>query len=200
MRKQIYRLLIASAVAGVLTGCGGGGSGGAGASSPSKEPTRTIAYQGDIALWDYLVPASDSTNSYIKTNGSETEKYKTHFSRSNDGVTEISELSPNEKSVYTNTGNTIKVTFYTDNVQNGSVELKSKVNINDVVTVKRSDCQLTRKLSTFKYSGHTYNDVIEIVCGKTPGYYQKGIGEIVQQKELSANGDVVTKILDNGEK
>jgi hypothetical protein len=195
MKKKIYSFLTGVAVAALFTGCGGGG--GTTTSASSTEPTRTVAYQGDIALWDYLVPAADATNSYIKTNGTETKKYQTRFSRSTDGITEISELSPNEKTLYTNNGNTIEITFYADNVQNGSVTLKSKVNINDIVTVKTSDCRLKQRLASFTYAGNSYSDVIEIVCGDTPGYYQKGVGEILQQKSLSPSGTVETKILEN---
>ncbi len=194
MKKSIYTILTASALIWTLTGCGG--SGGEANGTPSTQ-TRDTLYRGDIALWNYLVPSSDSTNTYIKTNGSDEKRYTTRFVAQNDSVTEISELSSNEKTVYTNAGNTIKITFYNDNVPNGSLELKSKVNLNDIVTVKKSDCRLKKHLETFTYDKHTYKDVIEIECGNTPGYYQKGVGEIMQKKALSANGAVETKILES---
>lgn len=176
----------------LLTACGGGGTTSA---SGETAQTRESVYHGSITLWDYLVPAADSTNSYIKTTGDEVQKYQTRYLRQNNSVTEVSDLSKNEKTVYTNEGNKIVVTFYTDGAQNGTVEMKGKVDIGDIVTVKNSDCRLAQHLDSFKYDGQLFDDVIEIKCGENPGYYQKGVGEIMQKQPLGTNGTVATKVL-----
>ncbi len=189
-------ILTTAAVLTILTlgGCGGSG-GDTGKSGSSTTPRENVTYQGSIALWDYLVPAGDATNQYIKTTGDQVQKYSTRFVRTNNSVTETSEISPGEKTVYTNRDNTIRIDFFTDDTPNGTVEMKARVDIGDIVTVKKSDCRLARQLATFTYEGRKYQDVIEIDCGNQPGYYQKGVGEIMQQKKLTTNGTEVTKVL-----
>ena len=177
----------------LLTACGGGG--GTTSGSQQTAQTRETPYSGSIALWDYLVPAADTTSSYIKTTGDEVQKYQTRYLRQNNSVTEVSDLSKNEKTVYSNEGNKIVVTFYTDGVQNGTVEMKGKVDIGNIVTVKTSDCRLAQHLESFKYNGQLFEDVIEIKCGENPGYYQKGVGEIMQKHPLGTTGTVTTKVL-----
>ena len=190
MKKTCFLLSISLTF--LLIGCGSSGEN----SSTKKNgiDRNSQQYEGDIVLWNYIVPSNDATNRYIKTNGTQSQQYQIYFAKENNRVTEISELSQNEKTVYTNNGNTIDITFYTDNAKNGSVTLKSKVNINDIVTVKKSDCRLKRHFDQFSYEDKIFADVIEIQCGNTPGYYQKGVGEIMQQKILSTKS-IETKIL-----
>ncbi len=174
------------------TGCGGT------AGESRTETTQNIqSYdKGAIALWDYLVPETDTTNSYIKTSGDQIEKYRTHYTREADTVTEISEFSKNEKTIYTKTKNNITILFYTDNVENGRLELKPTVDIGDIVTIKKSDCTLVKKWDNFRFEEQSFDDVIEIQCGNTPGYYQRGTGEILQKRALSQNGTTVeTKLI-----
>ncbi len=188
---QRFRLIIGSMTAALmLTACG---SGGGEKSTPPTQQARV--YSGNIDLWQYMVPSSDRTNSYIRTTGTETKKYQTRYVVKADNVTEESQLSSNEKTVYTNRGNTILITFFTDGVQNGSVELKAKVDIGDIVTVKKSDCRLTKQMPEYTYNGEKFEDVIEIVCGNDPGYYQRGTGEILQKRALTTNGQIETKVL-----
>ena len=173
-----------------FAGCGGTGS------DTKEKRSDTPSYtSGDIALWEYLVPNSDTTNNYIRTSGNDVEKYRTVYTREADKVTEISDFSKNEKTIYTKNKNNITILFYTDGTQNGRLELKPTVDIGDIVTIKKSDCKLVQRLDIFSFEGKEFNDVIEIKCGDAPGYYQKGVGEILQQKSLTENGKVVTKVL-----
>lgn len=161
---------------------------------PAKPAPQNYS-NGSITLWDYLVPAGDTTNSYIKISGGETQKYRTRYTRDANTVTEISDLSKNEKTVYKNGKNSITVLFFIDNEENGRLELKPTVDIGDVVTVKKSNCTLAKLWEDFTFQGKTFKDVIEIECGDTPGYYQRGVGEILQKKHLAENGKVETKVL-----
>jgi hypothetical protein len=189
--KRYSAILTTVTIALLFTACGGGGGG----EKTTTNGAQERIYSGSIDLWQYMVPNADRTNSYIKTTGSNSQQYQTRYVVKENSVTEESELSSNEKTVYTNKGNTILVTFFTDGAQNGSVELKAKVDIGNIVTVKKSDCRLTRQLAEYSYNGQNFKDVIEIVCGKDPGYYQRGVGEILQKKTLTTNGQVETKIL-----
>jgi len=150
---------------------------------------------GSIALWDYLVPAGDTTNNYIKTTGETTKKYRTRFTREADKVTEVSDLSKNEKTIYMKNANDITVLFYTDGAENGRLELKPTVDIGDIVTIKKSDCKLVKLWDVFHYGDKDFNDVIEIKCGNTPGYYQRNVGEILQQQTIAEKGTVITKYI-----
>ncbi len=192
MKKSHFILMLSMTL--LFSGCGGGGGSDTDNTTTLNKDRTSQQYEGSIALWDYLVPASDTTNSYIKTTATQSQTYQTRYLTESDSVTEISELSQNEKTVYTNNGNEILITFYTDNVSNGSVELKAKVDIGDIVTVKKSDCRLTQHLNSFVYNNQTFTDVIEIKCGDAPGYYQKGVGEVVQERVLSTQS-IETKVL-----
>ncbi len=180
-----------------LTGCGAGGTN----DNDKQERTDTTKVpanynKGAISLWDYLVPETDTTNNYIKTSGDQTEKYRTRYTKSADTVTEVSDFSQNEKTIYKNEKNNITILFYTDGSENGRLELKPTVDIGDIVTIKKSDCTLVKLWDEFHFDGKSFKDVIEIRCGDTPGYYQRGVGEILQQKPLTESGGVETKLID----
>ncbi len=175
-----------------LAGCGG-------ATGDTKaertEPVHQNYNNGAIALWDYLVPAGDTTNNYIKTSGEEIQKYKTRYTREANSVTEVSDLSQNEKTIYRKDKENITILFYTNGEENGRLELKPTVDIGDIVTVKKSDCTLKKLWDHFTFEEKNFKDVIEIRCGDTPGYYQRGVGEILQEKHLSESGKIETKVL-----
>ena len=177
-----------------LGGCGGS----AGGTESGTQKTKSVTHNynnGSVALWDYLVPAGDTTNSYIKTNGTTTQKYRTRFVREADTVTEVSDLSKNEKTIYKKNKENITILFYTDGTENGRLELKPTVDIGDIVTIKKSDCKLEKVWDTFTFEKREFKDVIEIRCGETPGYYQRGRGEILQERHLAESGKVETKMI-----
>jgi len=175
-----------------LAGCGGATGD---TKTEQTKPVHQNYSNGAIALWDYLVPSGDTTNSYIKTSGEKTQKYKTRYTREANSVTEVSDLSQNEKTIYRNNKENITVLFYTNGEENGRLELKPTVDIGDIVTIKKSDCTLVKRWDDFMFQDKNFKDVIEIHCGDTPGYYQRGVGEIVQEKHLAENGKVETKVL-----
>ncbi|RUM65924.1 MAG: hypothetical protein DSZ05_05215 [Sulfurospirillum sp.] len=175
-----------------LSGCGGA------TEETTVDRTQSIPksyHTGSISLWNYLVPAGDTTNNYVKTNGEQVQKYRTRYTREANSVTEVSDLSKNEKTVYRNGKESITVLFYTNGQENGRLELKPTVDIGDIVTIKKSDCTLVKLWDDFTYQKQNFKDVIEIRCGDTPGYYQKGVGEILQEKHLAENGKIETKMI-----
>ncbi len=181
-----------------LLGCGGTtGSDIQTKTNNSNNNNKTIyTNSGEYALWDYLVPQQSSTNNYIKTTGNTMQKYQTRYIKENNTVTESSSDVPNEKTIYTKNSNNITVSFFKDSQPNGHYELHTLVDIGDMVTIKASNCILKRHYDSFSFEGKTFEDVIAIECGNTPGYYQKGIGEIGQEQALNTTGRVI-QVLSN---
>ena len=184
MYKKTILMLITITI---FTGCG---------SSTETDTHQTQQpVSGEYALWDYLVPSVDTTNKYIKTTATSTKKYQTRFVKKGNTVTEISDYAKNEQTIYTKNKTNITISFLKDGAPNGHYDLKLNVDIDDMVTVKQSDCRLTKHYDTFSIDGESFSDVIEITCSDEPGYYQKGVGEIAQKKSLSTSGKVDIKIL-----
>ncbi len=185
--------ILAILAAVVISGCGGSATG----DEQSTKSSHSQPSSGEYALWDYLVPSVDTTNNYIKTTATSTQKYQTRFVKSGDTVTETSDYAKNEQTIYTKNKTNITVSFLKDGAPNGHYDLKLYVDIDDIVTVKKSDCRLTQHYDTYSIDGEKFNDVIEITCGNEPGFYQKGVGEIAQKRSLSTSGKVDIKILSN---
>ncbi len=174
---------------------------GCGTTTTQRDNTDTSNKQaysnsGEYALWDYLVPQQSSTNNYIKTTGSTKQKYQTRYVKEDNSVIESSSDVPNEKTVYKKGANSISVSFLKDSQPNGHYELHTLVDIGDMVTIKTSSCILKEHYDSFSFQGKKFEDVIAIECGNTPGYYQKGIGEIGQEQALNTTGRVV-QVLSN---
>ena len=175
----------------MITFIGCGGAGGTDVSAGDVVKTKTYTNKGNYALWEYLVPAKTSTNNYIKTTGDTVQKYQTRYIKQDDSVIESSTDVPNEQTIYTKNANSITVSFSKDSQPNGHYDLHTLVDIGDMVTMKTSNCILKKHYDSFAFQGQTYTDVIAIECGNTPGYYQKGIGEIGQEQSLNTTGRVV---------
>ena len=194
--KNIFLTTLLTSVVIFTTGCGSTSTESNNDIKSSITSERSKTYNdGSITLWNYLVPANDTTNNYIKTTGTTSKTYTTRFITETNKVTEISDLSENEKTIYIKNTNDITVLFYTDGAENGRLELKPTVDIGDIVTIKKSDCTLVKYWDVFHYGEKNFNDVIEIKCGDTPGYYQKDVGEILQKQTLAETGTVITKYL-----
>lgn len=192
--KRMYKNIILAIIAAVvISGCGGGSA----EEADGTKSSHTQAGGGKYALWDYLVPSVDKTNNYIKTTATSTQKYQTRFVKTGNTVTETSDYAKNEQTIYTKNKTNITVSFLKDGAPNGRYDLKLYVDIDDIVTVKKSDCRLTKHYDTYSIDGENFNDVIEITCGNEPGFYQKGVGEIAQKRSLSTSGKVDIKILSN---
>jgi hypothetical protein len=98
-------------------------------------------------------------------------------------VVEVNDYASNEKTIYEKLNNKIKVRFEKNNKANGMYELHLTADIGDIITERSSECVLHKHYPTFSIKDRNFQDVIEIKCGNTPGYYQKGVGEIAQIEE-----------------
>ncbi|RUM67433.1 MAG: hypothetical protein DSZ06_01195 [Sulfurospirillum sp.] len=165
-----------------LIGCGGG-------SSESKAERSRVSANTDVAsvvqsgkynLWEYMVPKDSHTNTYSIYSNNSQSKYQTSYNVKQNRVVEHDHYVLNEETVYEKYPNKIKVEFKKNNQPNGMYELKLFADIGDRVTVRESSCKLSKHYDTFELKGKKFNDVIEIVCGSQPGYYQRGVGEIAQ--------------------
>jgi hypothetical protein len=162
---RLYICLLVSLL--FLTGCGGGG----GESSDSGRELPTQNYSGvSYSMWDYIKPLKQ-LNANSQNNST--------FLISANSVTEVPNSVIDEKIVYENLTNSIKVTFFKDNVEGLSYHLKKDVKIGETTTVNDSGCMLADHFNSVVLDGTTYTDVIQINCGKNIGYYQKEYGEIV---------------------
>lgn len=170
---MIKNIAMTTLTALLLVGCGGGAS----ESSPSPvSQSVTKAYN----LWDYMVPKSNTENTYTHIQGSETSTYNTTLLVSTNRVEEVVDYAQNEKTIYVKNSDTITVNFEKDGKPNGTYNLLLRADIGDVVTKRSSTCKLTKHYDSFTINAKNFEDVLEITCGTIPGYFQKGIGEVAQ--------------------
>ncbi len=187
-----YFIIIASTLL-LFTGCGGGGSEGDSGKVPNDHGSSDSGTppQGAYSLWDYLTPSTSKSRSFTYNAPSGTQTYSTHFTVSGDMVTEVDDNAPQEKTVYQKRSDRITVSFQKNGQANGSYDMKRYAKIDDIVTIKDSNCRLVAHHDLISLGGKRYEDVIEIDCGNHPGYYQKYAGEIGQsQKGVDGGAEV----------
>ncbi len=183
--------MLALVTAFLFAGCGGGGE-----DTPSDgSSTTTTTTKGTYQIWDYLVPVSNTTSNYLKTNGTDTQEYQSKFIKADNTVTESSDYAKNEQTIYTKNSDSITIAFYKNGAKNGAYNLKTSADIGDIVTIKQSNCVLKKHHDNIKIDTKDFNDVIEIVCGIQPGYYQKGVGEIAQEQIKTVSGTTEISVL-----
>ncbi len=159
-----------------LIGCGGG--------NDTKTAAATTT-NGKYNLWEYMTPSTTKTNTFTLTSNSVNTTYKSTYSVTPSRVTEVADYAKDETTIYEKGTDTITVRFEKNGMANGMYQLRLKANINDIVTKRDSTCKLSQHYTHFSIAGKNFDDVIEITCGTTPGYYQKGVGEIAQKEDKS---------------
>ncbi len=172
---MIKKITLTSFTALVFIGCGG-----AGGESAKTISGTTQTVQKAYNLWEYIAPQSSKTNTFTKVTDAKQSTYTTTYTVTGDKVEAKDDYAPDEKTIYQKSGDTILVKFEKNNKANGQYSLHMGANIGDIVTVRSSTCKLTQHLDTFSLANQTFHDVIEIKCADTPGYYQKGVGEVGQ--------------------
>jgi outer membrane biogenesis lipoprotein LolB len=176
MKKGLFISISISIL--LFTGCGGGGSNETsnrdqiGSASPHKSKTYN--------LWEYMTPQSSDTKTYTLLSQNRSINYKTTFDVKRDRVVEINDYAANEKTIYEKKSDSIVVKFEKNGKPNGTYTLHLSADIGDIITKRSSNCELKAHYDTKEIEGKVFNDVIEIRCGETPGFYQKGVGEIAQ--------------------
>ncbi len=169
------RIMLTTITTLFLVGCGTGGT----------QTSHTKTGTGQYNLWEYMTPSNSNTNTFKLSSSSVNSTYKSTYSVTTNRVTEVADYAKDEKTIYEKDSDKIIVRFEKGGKANGTYALKLTANINDIVTVRNSSCKLTHHYPTFSIAGKSFDDVIEITCGTTPGYYQKGIGEIAQKEDSS---------------
>jgi len=175
MKKNIALLLFTALI---IAGCGGTTDSSDNSNTNDKND-KSGNIKGAYNLWEYMVPSSDITNSFIETKAGVTNSYKTTYTTTGNQVKETSDYAPNEQTIYVKKSDRISITFEKQDessnifTTNGSYDLHLTANIGDTVTIKDSTCKLKAH-----YDNKTINNKIN--CDGKPGYYQKGVGEVAQ--------------------
>jgi len=174
MKLYTYLILILFG----LTGCGGGGGDDtASAYAPPSQSFSGASYD----TWDYVIPSTSKDTNSINSGDIGGTDYGATFTVSETRTTEIPDDAPGEKIVYDKLSDRVKISFYKDDIKTFSYEMKKSIHIGETTTVSDSACVLVNHYSTYNIQGTNYNDVIQIDCGKSKGFYQKGHGEIAQE-------------------
>lgn len=163
-----------------LVGCGGGGG-----DDDGGGLSPVVSNPGKYNLWEYMTPSTSNTNTFTLSSNSIDSTYTSTYTVKSNRVEEVADYAQDEKTIYEKGADEIIVRFEKSGKSNGTYTLKLTADINDIVTQRKSECKLTRHLDSFKIAEKTFQDVLEITCGTTPGYYQKGVGEIAQIEDSS---------------
>jgi hypothetical protein len=189
-------LVISILSAFMLVGCGGSGT-----TSSNRDITTTKEREASHTstnksynLWQYMTPANSKTNRYEIYSNNTTQKYSSSYDVKQNRVVEVDDYVSNEKTIYEKGANIIKVKFEKNGKPNGMYELNLYADIGDTITVRNSSCKLSKHYETITIKGKTFSDVLEIRCSNTPGYYQKGVGEIAQ---IEDNNQKSVRVLSN---
>jgi hypothetical protein len=177
---MIKNLAFTTTITLFLIGCGGG------TTETTNSQLGSQSLNKAYNLWEYMVPNSNHTNTFTRSNNNQISSYKTSYSVLNSShVEERADYAPNETTIYEKSNNKITIRFQKDGKANGMYELQLGADIGDTVTIRNSTCKLTKHYDNFSIAGKSFQDVIEITCGTTPGYYQKGVGEVAQKEDSS---------------
>lgn len=174
MKLYIYIMLILF----TLSGCGGGGGDSSSSASSFDGNFPTQDFSGaSYEAWDYIIPANNLQENSIDVNSVGSTNYSANFTFAENITTEIPDNAHDEKIVYEKLTDRVKISFYKSDEKTFSYEMKKKIHIGETTTVLDSACILIAHHQKY----NIYDDVIQIDCGKSQGFYQKGKGQIAQQ-------------------
>jgi subtilisin family serine protease len=188
MRRVVYMVALTL----LLVGCGGGGTSGSSGGDSSKEdenyntPTEFDGY----VLYEYLVPKKTkevTVYKYINDKFDTVESLS--YNKSDYIVIQRSKQNLGGKAEYQNNGgDEIDITVF-DGIKQKSFKMKNFLYIGDVVTVENSTCVLKSHKDEFSIDDKKFKDVLEIKCPTSIGYYQKGVGLVVEKdlKNIESN-------------
>ena len=155
-------------------GCGGGGGNSTSLNFPSDNVGGT-----SYNSWDYITPNTNPNSTSIESRDIQGDSYSATFRSISPNTKVETPANSNGESVeYQNLSDAINITFKKDNNIVYSYKMKKNIRIGDTTTVEDSSCQLVNHFDTYSVGQTTYQDVIEIDCGKHRGFYAKGKGEI----------------------
>ena len=173
---MIQKLILTSLTAFLFIGCGG---------TTGGDDKKPVVVQGKYNLWEYMTPNTSNTNTFNLSSNSVDSKYTTTYKVERNRVVEVADYAQGEETIYEKFTDKIIIKFKKGGKPNGFYEIKLTANINDVITKRSSSCRLSKHHDNFTIAGKSFQDVIEITCGSTPGFYQKGVGEIAQIEDDS---------------
>jgi subtilisin family serine protease len=146
-------------------------------STPPKVPEKSYRF------YDYLGPSSNLVVTTYKYTNS-TFKYEEPLEyRYTEGLlTERSLENLDGQVEYHDAGDTIDVTIYQGS-DISAFKMHNYVDIGDMVTIKKSSCNITNHLATLTLGDKAFKDVLEVSCPKSVGYYQKSRGLIMENRK-----------------
>ncbi len=153
----------------------------------SQKPSGFTGY----TLYEYLVPASVQTvQSYKYQNQNYLRVESLEYNKHDNFISQRSLQNQDGEVEYQNNGDdTILVTLYHDSASD-TFKMHNFVNIGDTVTLKQGSCTLSAYYDRLDFQGKSFDDVVQISCAKSVGYYQKGKGLVVEntvQSSLQTN-------------
>jgi len=178
--KKLYFL---SLIIYLFSGCGG-------TSSPSSDDDKNThiniptGFSGYI-LSDYLfADSSNEVDAYKYKNSKFFQTDRLSYSYGEGGVIKLRSLTNLGGYVdfrVGSDGSKIDVNIYKDGKQN-KFSLKNYVDLNDTLTNGSDECKVVEHFDNFSFDDKSFDDVIEIDCPKSKGYYQKGQGFVLEDR------------------
>jgi len=191
MNKSIAISVFISVVS-LLIGCGSSSSKSEDtrANTSSFNPEKAKDFDGYI-LQEYLFPTRDQVvpiYKYLNKEFYKEEKLSYKISQdSNYQIVKLQSLSNIGGYVEYYLGkendSAVNINIYQDEDQK-AFKLENFIHIGDSVTLKSGECKVAKHYQTLKlpYDTHSFNDVLEIDCPKSVGYYQKHKGLVLQNR------------------
>lgn len=148
--------------------------------SPSTKVDMAIPSDKTYRLYDYLSPSSNLIVKAYKYNNRVFQSEESLEYVISSGVTTQRSLKNLDgQIVYQSEGDAISVTLYHDSATE-NFTMHNFLNLKDMVTLKSSECTLTKHYPLLNYGENHFSDVLEITCPKSIGYYEKGNGLVVE--------------------
>ncbi len=173
----------------LFIGCGstGGSNGDVGTSNSgdkvdNKVDNSVMAIPSDkqYRLFDYLCPSQGTTvTSYKYKNRVFQNQESLEYVRTRDAITQRSLKNLAGQVSYQQARELVYISLYHDG-QTDAFTMQNFINIDDMVTIKESECRVSEHYDTLDYIGHKFKDVLKISCPTSIGYYERDRGLVVE--------------------
>jgi hypothetical protein len=192
--KKIY---IISSLLLLLSGCGSSSS--KDSIVDDKVPYGFKGYK----LYDYIAPKDDKeVLSYKYKNKNFYQEERLEYKNSGSIITQRSLTNLGGAVEFQNPVSEkdfVDVVIYKDNKQE-HFKMNNYVDINSTITKDSSECKITKHYEKLIYDKREFDDVLEISCPKSVGYYQKGSGLVVENDIEAIESNSFNYIPDYGDR
>jgi hypothetical protein len=184
--KKIY---IVSSLLLLLSGCGSSSN----SSTKALEDSDKVPYGfKGYRLYDYVAPKEDKeVLSYKYKNGNFYQEERLEYTNSGSIITQRSLTNLGGAVEFQNPvsqKDLVDVVIYKDSKQE-HFKMKNYVDVGSIITKDGGECKITKHYEKLEYDNREFDDVLEISCPKSIGYYQKGKGLVVENdiEEIESN-------------